>query len=129
MPAWAPSVRTTESIDRLEHSDFRAVGCEAVESENDADYTKRGRSTCTHDLIMDLVPGRETAVTRSRPRNLPDGDEGAFLALVADAFLNVGSRRADRWRSNLRTRLRASAFLAAPPSPTVEPPATTSGTR
>ncbi|MFL6142688.1 MAG: hypothetical protein ACJ72N_12580 [Labedaea sp.] len=95
----------------LEESGFRAFGCEAVEAENDSDYTKRGLRACTHDLIMDLTPDPTAPLRRHAPRHLPHTDEGEFLALVAAAFLKIGIRRGNRWRATLTRRLRGSSFI------------------
>lgn len=94
----------------LQAAGFRAAGCVIVHSENETDHAKRGVRACTLDLILDLVLKGPAAIKPHRPESADSDAETAFLNIVADIFLQVGSLEGD-WRNRAQDRLVKTAFL------------------
>ena len=87
-------------------------GCELVHSENETDYAKRDVRACTLDLIIDVVPVGPALVEQWWPRELPETDEGAFLEVVAETFMELGELESG-WEEAFSSRLQASPFLCS----------------
>jgi adenine-specific DNA methylase len=95
----------------LDRAGLRACAYLIVHSENESDVVKRDVRACTLDLIIDFVPNTETLpVEQWQPLSLPATDEGTFLGIVGEAFLQVGSFNQHR-ADSLTNRLRKTAFF------------------
>jgi putative DNA methylase len=98
-------------IGALQDADFRAVGYTVLSSENETDIVKRNVRACVYDFLIDVVPKKTNArVEQWSPPNLPASPEGAFLAIVGDAFLRVGDLESTDLAS-MSGRLLRSDFL------------------
>ena len=100
----------TDLLLALDDSGLRAVGCEIVHSENERDHAKRGVRACTLDLMLDLVPNSDIPVVPHQPNSQLEGDEVAFLRVVATWFLQVGALP-DGWQAAFEAELTDCAFL------------------
>jgi putative DNA methylase len=95
----------------LDRSGLRACGFSIVHSEKESDLAKRGVRACTLDLILDLVPNSEgLEMEQWEPLSYPMTDEGSFLRIVGETFLEVGAL-SDNWASNLTKRLCETTFF------------------
>jgi putative DNA methylase len=95
----------------LDAAGLRACGYLVVHSENETDVSKRGVRACTLDLILDLVANcDEELVEQWKPTAFLSTAEAAFLTIVGDAFLRVGSL-ARGWRRELVDDLKRADFL------------------
>jgi putative DNA methylase len=97
-------------LSALDKAGLRACGYLVVHSENESDVVKRGVRACTLDLIMDLIPKSERLLVEQwTPPSLPMTEEGTFLAIVGETFLQVGAF-SENWADSLIRRLRTTAF-------------------
>lgn len=97
-------------LSALDRADLRACGYLVVHSENESDVVKRGVRACTLDLIMDLIPNSEQLLVKQwKPPSHPATDEGTFLGIIGEAFLQVGDF-SENWANDLINRLRKTAF-------------------
>jgi hypothetical protein len=119
-------------IGALEDADFQAVGYTVLSSENETDVVKRNVRACVFDFMIDVVPKKTTAsIELWAPSVLPPSSEGAFLAIVGEAFLHIGhlgpseldSMMEELGRSEFlsdesgeRARTRGDARTAVPPT-------------
>lgn len=103
--AW---VRLFES---LQHAGFWPEAFTIVYSENEIDGFKRGKRSCVHDLVMDLV---KCPSTRMLPTDdvcdQTDSDEVKLLRLVASYFMRVGNLDAD-WAPDFTKRFVECDFV------------------
>lgn len=91
---------------------FRACGWDVVVSDNDSYHAKRGRGSCTMDLILDLVPAERTDVEQWSPHRVATGIQESFLMLVGAEFLRIVQPSGPpSWRHALIDRLATSPFL------------------
>lgn len=74
----------------LGRAGFQAAGYTILHSENERDVAKRDVRACSLDLLLDLVPATDAKVDQWRPATCPETDEGEFLRIVGDAFLQIG---------------------------------------
>jgi putative DNA methylase len=97
-------------LSALDRAGFRACGYLVVHSENESDVAKRGVRACTLDLIMDLIPKAERLLVKQlKPPSLPITDEGTFLGIVGEHFLQVGNF-SEKWADDLTEQLSNTVF-------------------
>ena len=103
--AW---IRLFESLQR---AGFWPQGYAIVHSENEVDGFKRGKRSCVHDLVMDLVKCSSDSHHDSRGDSDPaDSEEVALLRLVAAYFMQLGNLRG-KWAVDFAKQFDKCGFV------------------
>jgi putative DNA methylase len=97
-------------FDALQAAGFYAAGYEIVTSENELDYSKSGRRSCTLDVILDLVQTPLLATRQHKPTRRFSTPEERYCDTIGKAALAIGSLE-DGWERTFTEALRAEPFL------------------
>jgi putative DNA methylase len=100
-------------FEALQNADFRILGYEVVQSENDLDHAKAGRRACNLDLVLDLTSSEETTIEPHQPASDETSTEASFCHQVGRFALRIGNL-VPGWEKELREVLRAHPFLRSP---------------